>query len=65
MGIDVLGLVKTDEQLAAEQQAAQQAAQQQQLMQSPMADPQNLANAASTVQDMAMQNQQQQEELPE
>lgn len=64
MGIDVLGLVKTEDDLAAEQQAAEQAAQQQQLMQSPLADPQNLANAASTVQDMALQNQQQ-EELPE
>jgi hypothetical protein len=53
MGIDVLGLVKTEDELAQEQEAAAQAAQQQQLMQSPMADPQKLANAASTVQDMA------------
>jgi antitoxin component of MazEF toxin-antitoxin module len=53
MGIDVLGLVKTEDELAQEQQAAQQQAQQQQLMQSSMADPQKLANAASTVQEMA------------
>ncbi len=53
MGIDVLGLVKTEEELAQEQQAAAEAAQQQQLMQSPMADPQKLATAASTMQEMA------------
>jgi hypothetical protein len=52
MGIDTVGLIKTQEQIAKEQAAAQQAAQQQALMQSAMADPQKLATAAATVQDM-------------
>jgi antitoxin component of MazEF toxin-antitoxin module len=52
MGIDVLGLVKTEEELAAEAQQQQQMAQQQQLMASPMGDPQKLATAAATVQEM-------------
>jgi len=54
MGIDTLGLIKSEEELAQEQQAAQQAAQQQMLMQSKLADPQNIANAAQTAQDMQM-----------
>jgi len=52
MGIDVLGLVKSEEELAAEQQQQQQMAMQQQAMASPMADPQKLANAAATAQQM-------------
>ena len=52
MGIDVLGLVKTEEELAAEAQQQQQMAQQQQMMASPMGDPQKLATAAATVQQM-------------
>ena len=53
MGMDIIGLVKTDEQLAAEQQAQQQMAMAQQVMASGMADPQKLANAAATAQQMA------------
>lgn len=53
MGMDVIGLVKTDEQLAAEQQQQQQMAMAQQAMQAGMADPQKLANAAVTSQEMA------------
>jgi DNA replication initiation complex subunit (GINS family) len=52
MGIDTVGLIKTQQQIAEEQAAAQQAAQQQALLQSPVADPQKLATAAATVQDM-------------
>ena len=52
MGISPVGLVKTEQELAAEQQAAQEAAMQQQLMQSGMGDPQKLANAAATTQEM-------------
>ena len=55
MGIDTLGLIKSEEELAQEQQAAQQAAQQQMLMQSKLADPQNLANAAQTAQEVQTQ----------
>jgi hypothetical protein len=62
MGIDTVGLIKTQEQIQKEQAAAKQAAQQQQLMQSPMADPQKLATAAATAQEM---NQPPPEELPE
>jgi hypothetical protein len=53
MGMDIIGLVKTEEQLAQEQQAQQQAAMVQQAMASGMADPQKLANAAATSQQMA------------
>ena len=53
MGMDIIGLVKTDEQLAAEQQQAQQMAMAQQAMAAGMADPQKLANAAATTQQMA------------
>ena len=55
MGIDVLGLIKTEEELAAEQQQMQQMQMAQQAMQAGMADPQKLANAASMVQDAAQQ----------
>lgn len=48
MGISPLGLVKSEQQLAAEQQQAQQQAMQQQLA----ANPQGLASAAQTMQDM-------------
>lgn len=58
MGIDILGLVKSDEELAAEQQQAQQMAMAQQAMASPMADPQKLANAAATQQQMQMEAEQ-------
>ena len=53
MGMDIIGLVKTDEQLAAEQQQQQQMAMAQQAMAAGMADPQKLANAAATTQEMA------------
>ena len=53
MGISPLGLVKTDQQLAAEAQQQQQMAMAQQAMASPMADPQKLANAAAMSQEMA------------
>lgn len=53
MGISPLGLVKTEQQLAAEAEQQQQMAMQQQAMASGMADPQKLANAAATVQEMA------------
>jgi hypothetical protein len=52
MGIDTMGLIKTQQQIEQEQAAAQQAAQQQALLQSPVADPQKLATAAETVQRM-------------
>jgi hypothetical protein len=53
MGMDIIGLVKTDEQMAAEQQKQQQMAMAQQAMQGGMADPQKLANAAAISQEMA------------
>jgi len=62
MGMDVLGLVKTEDELAAEQQQQQQAAMAQQAMAAGMADPQKLANADATRQEMAMQQQQPTEE---
>jgi hypothetical protein len=52
MGIDTVGLIKTQDQIDEERRAAEEAAQQAQLMQSAMADPQRLANAAATVGDM-------------
>ena len=64
MGISPLGLVKTDQQLAAEDQQQQQMAMAQQAMASPMADPQKLATAAATSQEMAMAQQQPPEEQP-
>lgn len=48
MGIQPLGLVKSEQQIAAEMQQAQQQAMQQQLA----ANPQGLASAAQTVQEM-------------
>jgi len=53
MGMDIIGLVKTDEQMAAEQQQQQQMAMAQQAIQGGMADPQKLANAAAISQEMA------------
>jgi len=53
MGMDTMGLVKRDEQLAAEQQQQQQMAMAQQAMAAGMADPQKLANAAAVTQQMA------------
>lgn len=52
MGISPLGLVKTEQQLAAEAQQQQQMAMAQQAAAAGMADPQKLANAAATVQEM-------------
>lgn len=52
MGIDVLGLVRSEEELAAEKEQAQQLAMAQQMMSSPAADPQKLATAAATQQQM-------------
>jgi hypothetical protein len=52
LGIDIIGLVKSPDQLAQEEQQAQQMAMAQQAMASPMADPQKLANAAATAQQM-------------
>lgn len=53
MGMELSGLIKTEEQIAQEQEQAQQQAMMQQAMQSGMADPQKLANAAATSQEMA------------
>ena len=64
MGISPLGLVKTEQQLAAEAQQQQQMAMAQQAMASPMADPQKLANAAATAQQMAAPDQQPTTEEP-
>jgi hypothetical protein len=56
MGIDTVGLIKSDEELAQEQQAAQQQQQQAMLMQSKLADPKNMADAAQTAQNMQIQS---------
>lgn len=64
MGMDVLGLVKTEDELAAEQQQQQQMALAQQAMASPMADPQKQAMAAATQQEMAMQQAQPPDQQP-
>ena len=56
MGIDTVGLIKTEEELAQEQQAAQQQQQQAMLMQSKLADPKNMADAAQTAQNMQIQS---------
>lgn len=56
MGIDTVGLIKTDQELAQEQQAAQQQQQQAMLMQSKLADPKNMADAAQTAQNMQIQS---------
>jgi hypothetical protein len=50
LGIDTLNLVKTDEQIAQEQQQAQEQALMQQAMQSPMNDPSKIAQAAQVAQ---------------
>ncbi len=52
MGIETLDLVLSDDKVAELRQARQQAAMQQQALSSPMADPQKLANAAATAQQM-------------
>ena len=52
MGISPLGLVKTEQQIAAEMQAAQQAQMQQELVSAGAANPEQLANAAATVQQL-------------
>jgi hypothetical protein len=56
MGIDTVGLIKTDQELAQEQQAAQQQQQQAMLMQSKLADPKNMADAAQTAQNIQIQS---------
>lgn len=53
MGVDTVGLIKTDQQVAAEQEQAQQMAMAQQAMASPMADPQKQAQAAAIQQQLA------------
>tara|TARA_Y100001938_G_scaffold63126_1_gene87817 strand:- start:6533 stop:8134 length:1602 start_codon:yes stop_codon:yes gene_type:complete len=53
MGIDTVGLIKSEDELQAEAAAAQQQAQQQALLQSNLADPQKLANAAQTTQELS------------
>ena len=53
MGMDVLGLVKTEDELAAEQQQQQQMMLAQQAMASPMADPQKQAEAQAIEAEMA------------
>lgn len=52
LGINIMGLVKSDKQLAAEQAEAQRQAMAQQAVQSTVAAPDKLANAAATVQEM-------------
>ena len=52
MGIDIVGLVKSEQELMQEMQQQQQLALAQQAMQSGMADPQKLANAAKMTQEM-------------
>lgn len=53
MGVDTVGLIKTDQEVAAEREQAQQLALAQQAMASPMADPQKQAQAAALEQQMA------------
>ena len=52
MGIDIVGLVKSEQELMQEMQQQQQLQLAQQAMQSGMADPQKLANAAQMQQEM-------------
>ena len=59
MGMELNGLVKTDEQIEQEKQAAEQQAMMQQAMQSGMADPQKLANAAATTQELSQPTEEQ------
>lgn len=56
MGIDTVGLIKTNEELAQERQAAQQQQQQAMLMQSKLSDPKNMADAAQTAQNIQIQS---------
>lgn len=56
MGIDTVGLIKSEQELAQEQQAAQQQQQQAMLMQSKLADPKNVADAAQTAQNIQIQS---------
>jgi len=58
MGIDIVGLVKSEQELMQEMQQQQQQALVAQAMQGGMADPQKLANAAQTQQDMQMAQEQ-------
>ena len=53
MGIDTLGLIKSEEELQVEAEQAQELAQQQAMMQSAISDPQKLANAAQTAQEIS------------
>jgi hypothetical protein len=52
LGINTMGLVKSDKQLAAEAAEAQKQAMAQQVIESQMVAPDKLANAAATVQEM-------------
>lgn len=52
MGIDTLGLVKTEAELQAEQQQQQEMAMRSELLNAGAGDPQKLANAAATAQQM-------------
>jgi hypothetical protein len=52
MGISPIGLVKTEQEIAAEMQAQQQQQMQAEVLGSAVSDPQKLAQAAQTVQQM-------------
>ena len=52
MGIDIVGLVKSEQELMQEMQQQQQLQLAQQAMQSGIADPQKLANAAQMQQEI-------------
>ena len=62
MGIDIMGLVKSEQELAQEQAMAQQQAQQAALLQSKMGDPSNLADAAQTAQEIGITEQELQQQ---
>jgi hypothetical protein len=53
LGIDTVGLIKTQQQIQDEARKAAEAQQREALLRSPAGDPQRLANAAATVQQMA------------
>ena len=55
MGISPVGLVKSEQEIAMEMQQQQQQAMEQQMLQAGMGDPQKLANAAATTQEMQTQ----------
>jgi hypothetical protein len=57
LGIDTVGLIKGQEQLREEAAKAAQAQRQEALLQSPAGDPQKLAQAAATVQQMTQPQQ--------